>query len=109
MAGASSASSCSRPLRGLLVGAFRLDPAATVALGCAGALAAGVLVLMTRAPQPCEICGGMGSWDCVICGSNGVVVDGRKRTKCVACVGRGKRLCRACDGSGYKKITNYVG
>lgn len=81
-----------------------------VALGASVVFAAAFAVYALRQkPTPCDICGGMGSWNCVICDGNGFLRNGRVKKNCKACVGRGKRLCRKCAGSGWNKRSNYIG
>lgn len=88
-----------------------LDPTAGKLIVASGvALGATVIAFIRRGSlRPCEICGGLGSWKCVICDGSGAMFSGRVKTKCKACVGRGKRLCRECTGSGWAKGTNYIG
>lgn len=92
----------------LLTSALEIDqitfPMVLVGIGSASAL---VALVARRKPELCDMCGGMGGWSCVICDSEGVLIEGRSRKKCEACVGRGKRLCRKCSGTGY--LNNYFG
>lgn len=78
----------------------------------AGLTLGGTAYLLARGnkPVPCDICGGMGSWKCVICDGNGTIKSSpRVLSKCKACVGRGKRLCRKCNATGWRRRSSYVG
>lgn len=72
-------------------------------------IAGGVSWLLSKTPEYCDMCGGMGAWNCVICAGSGRLVEGTVRRECPACVGRGKRLCRKCGGTGIDKKTDYIG
>lgn len=82
-----------------------------IAAAAGVALSATLLTAWARRgpPKPCEVCGGIGYWNCVICDGQGFQLKGRTKTKCPACVGRGKRLCKECTGSGWDTKTNYIG
>lgn len=71
----------------------------------------GTALLLSRGNQlrPCEVCGGMGSWKCVICDGKGHIFESREKRQCKACVGRGRRLCRECNASGWNKRFNFFG
>lgn len=88
-----------------------VDQVAALTAGTFGLAFGGAAILLMRGNnlRPCEICGGMGSWNCVICDGKGVTFKGRTKTKCKACVGRGKRLCKKCDASGWQKKSNFIG
>lgn len=99
-----------RAVRACAATVLRIDQVTgEMAAAGVGMLVSGVLVMMQRKPQRCEICGGAGHWECVICDGEGYLGLRRERKKCVACVGRGKRLCKKCEGSGWDKKTNYIG
>lgn len=76
-----------------------------------GLTVGGAAFLLSRGNKlrPCETCGGMGSWKCVICDGKGYIFANRKRSQCKACVGRGRRLCRDCNASGWNKRSNFIG
>lgn len=88
-----------------------VDQVAALAAAAIGISVAGAAVIFSRGNnlKPCEICGGIGSWTCVICDGKGYMYNGRQKSKCKACVGRGKKLCRKCDASGWNKQSNFIG
>lgn len=92
-------------------GHFLVDQVAALTMGAIGLTLGGAALVLSRGNklQPCKTCGGMGSWNCVICDGKGTLFKSRVKSNCKACVGRGKRLCRDCDASGWKKTSNFIG
>lgn len=93
------------------IAALALDQISGRAALAAGVALTAAFVAYTRRapPKPCNICGGLGAWKCVICDGEGFMFRGRVKAQCKACVGRGKRICRECTGSGWNKKTDFIG
>lgn len=100
-------------MHGVVVTRLAVDQITAGAVVAAGsALLTGFLAFTAKKSdlKRCDMCGGQGNWQCVICAGTGksVVEQGgtayssglRVKQKCQACVGRGKRICRRCSGRG---------
>lgn len=88
-----------------------VDQVAALTAGAVGLTLGGMAFVLSRGNKvtPCDQCGGMGSWNCVICSGKGVFFQGRTKKQCKACMGRGKKLCRQCGATGFKKSSNFIG